>query len=167
MDISLDDRSLHRPVQGRTAAEFQRLKEEDKLRRLAPAGQIPAAKASIRQPSHGHLKTKEEAEHNAAYWVLLKMDISLDDRSLQRAVQGRTAAELQRLKERDKLRVLSPAGQMPAARALIQQPSAKPGSAPLKAPPPLKATEGQEVKPVLIPLNAVVASKSVSKANDN
>ena len=99
MGISLDDRSLQRPVQGRTAAEFQRLKEGDKLRLLAPAGQMPAARAPIRQPSHGHLKTKEEAEHNAAYWVLLKMDISLDDRSLQRAVQGRTVAELQRLKE--------------------------------------------------------------------
>ena len=95
------------------------------------------------------------------------MDISLDDRSLQRAVQGRTAAELQRLKEGDNLRVLAPAGQMPAARALIRQPDVKPRSAPLKALPPLKAAEGQEVKPVLIPLNAVTASKSVSKANDN
>ena len=56
---------------------------------------------------------------------------------------------------------------MPAARAPIRQPGAKLGSAPLKAPPPLKATEGQEVKPVLIPLNAVTASKSVSKANDS
>ena len=27
--------------------------------------------------SHGHLKTKKEADHNAAYWALLKMDISL------------------------------------------------------------------------------------------
>ena len=99
MGISLDDRSLQRPVQGRTAAEFQRLKEGDKLSLLAPAGQMPAARAPIRQPSHGHLKTKEEAEHNAACWVLLKMDISLDDRSLQGAVQGRTVAELQRLKE--------------------------------------------------------------------
>ena len=86
---------------------------------------------------------------------------------MQRAVQGRTAAELQRLKEEDNLRVLAPAGQMLAARALIQQPGAKPGCAPLKALPPLKAAEGQEVKPVLIPLNAVTASKSVSKANDN
>ena len=56
---------------------------------------------------------------------------------------------------------------MPAARAPIRQPSAKPGSAPLKAPPPLKATEGQEVKPVLILLNDVTASKSVSKVNDS
>ena len=54
---------------------------------------------------------------------------------------------------------------MPTARAPIRQPDAKPRSAPLKAPPPLKATEGQEVKPVLIPLNAVTARKSVSKAN--
>ena len=105
MDISLDDGSLQRPVQRRTAAELQRLKEGDKLRLLAPAGQMPAAKPPIRQPSHGHWKTKEEAEHNAAYWVLLKMGMSLDDRSLRRAVQGRTAAELQRLKERDKLRL--------------------------------------------------------------
>ena len=97
--IRLDDRILQRSVQGRSAAEFQRLKEGDKLRIEAPAGPIPAARAPIRQPSHGHLKTKEEAEHNAAYWVLMKMDISLDDRSLQRAIQGRTAAELQRLKE--------------------------------------------------------------------
>ena len=117
MDISLDDRSLQRPVQGRTAAEFQRLKEGDKLRRLAQDGQMPAARALIRQPSHGHLEIKKEAEHNAGYWVLLKMDISLDDRSLQRPVQGRTAAELQKLKEGDKLRCLAQAGQMLYARA--------------------------------------------------
>ena len=66
---------------------------------------MPAARVPIRQLSHENLKTKEEAEHNAAYWVLLKMDISLDDGSLQRAVQGRTTAELQRLKEGDKLRL--------------------------------------------------------------
>ena len=56
---------------------------------------MPAARALIRQPSHGHLKIKKEAEHNAGYLVLLKMNISLDDRSLQRLVQGRTVAELQ------------------------------------------------------------------------
>ena len=95
------------------------------------------------------------------------MDIPLDDRSLHRPVQERTVAEFQRLKEGDKLRLLAPACQMSAASALIRQPCAKPGSAPLKALPPLKAAEGQEVKPVLIPLNAVTASKSVSKANDN
>ena len=105
MDISLDDRSLKRPVQGRTAAEFQRLKEGDKLGFLAPAGQMPAARVPIRQPSHENLKTKKEAEHSAAYWVLLKLDISPDDRSLQRPVQGKIAAELQRLKEGDKLRL--------------------------------------------------------------
>ena len=75
MGISLDDQSLHRPVQEGTAAEFQWLKEGGKLRLLAPADQMLAARAPIRQPSHGHLKTKEEAEHNAAYWALLKMDI--------------------------------------------------------------------------------------------
>ena len=80
------------------------------------------------QPSHGHLKTKKEAEHNAGYWVLLKMDISLDNRSLQRPVQARIAAELQRLKEGDKLRLSAQAGQMPAARTPIQQSGAKPGS---------------------------------------
>ena len=87
------------------------------------------------------------------------MDISLDNRSLQRSVQGRIATEFQRLKEGDKLRLLAPAGQMLGARVHIEQPSAKPGSTPLKAPPPLKETEGQEVKPVLIPLNVVTASK--------
>ena len=50
---------------------------------------------------------------------------------------------------------------MLAARAPIRQPGAKLGSA------SLKASEGQEVKPVLIPFNAVTASKSVSKANDS
>ena len=70
--------------------------------------------------SHGHLRTKKEEEQNAAQWVLLKMDISLpDDRSLKRPVQGRTAAEFQRLKEGDKLRFLAPACQMPAARVPI------------------------------------------------
>ena len=112
-------------------------------------------------------KTKEEAEHNAAYWVLLIMDISPNDRSLQRAVQGRTAAELQRQKEGDKLRLLGSAGQMPDARPPIRQPGAKPGSAPLKAPPLLKATEGQEVERVLMLFSAVTASKSVSKTNDS
>ena len=52
-------------------------------------------------------------------------------------------------------------------RAPIRQPGTKPGSASLKVTPPLKATEGQEVKPVLIPLNAVTTSKSVSEANDS
>ena len=95
MDISLDDRSLQRMYKEELRLSFR----GDKLRLLATAGQMPAARAPIRQSSHGHLKTMEKAEHNAAYWVLLKMDILLDDRSLQRAVQGRTAAELQRLKE--------------------------------------------------------------------
>ena len=73
--------------------------------------------------SHGHLKTKKEAEHIAAQWVLLKMDISLDDRNLQRPVQGRTATELQRLMKEDKLRPFAQGGQMPAARAPTRQPS--------------------------------------------
>ena len=119
MDISLDDQSLQRPVQGRTTPELQRLKEGDKLRLLAQASQMPAIRTPIRQPSHGHLKTKKQAENNAGYWILLKMDISLDDQSLQRPVQGRTAPELQRLEEGDKLRLSAQAGQMPAARATI------------------------------------------------
>ena len=57
----------------------------------------------------------------------------------------------------------------PNASCQSSNPTAKtkPRSAPLKAPPPLKGTEGQEVKPVLIPLNDVNASKSVSNANDS
>ena len=83
-------------------------------------------------------------------------------------MQARTAAELQRLKEGDELRRLAQAGQMPAARAPIRQPGAKPGSAPLKAPPPLKATQGQDVKPVLIPPNAFTASRlGSSTSNDS
>ena len=56
---------------------------------------------------------------------------------------------------------LAPAGRMPAARAPIRKKGAKLGSA------PMKSSEGQEVKPVLIPFNAVTASKSVSKENDS
>ena len=77
-------------------AELQRLKEGDKLRLLAQAGQMPAARAPTRQPSHGHLKTKKEAEHNAGITQNGRLTRSS---SLQRPVQGRTAAELQRLKE--------------------------------------------------------------------
>ena len=61
MDITLDDRSLQIPVQERTAFELLRLKE--KSSDFWQTGQMQAARAPIRQPSHGHIKTKTKAEN--------------------------------------------------------------------------------------------------------
>ena len=85
---------------------------------------MPAARAPIRQPSHGHLKTKKEAEHKAGITENGRLTRSL---KFAKTCTRKTTAELQRLKVGDKLRLSAQAGQMPAAsnlesRAVYQQP---------------------------------------------
>ena len=166
MGISLDDRSLQRPVQGRTAAEFQRLKEGDKLRLLDPAGQYSSFQSSNPTAKSWTFENKGRGRAQCCLLGITENGHLSRWSKFAKSCTGKNCSWALEA-EGDKLRLLAPACQMPAARAPIRQPNAKPGSAPLKAPPPLKATEGQEVKPVLILLNDVTASKSVSKANDS